>query len=153
MARFFCWSSLGGCGLLLAALGGCSGAEARKSNDACTPDDADGIIDEPAPLFLTVTDSEFRPKILAAQNVSEVTLTLENRGTKPHSFVVECQPTPNSDGCPSESCFPDDAKIAAVPPGDSVTIVFESPLVEGIYAFHSDVAEDGELAPGQFIIQ
>jgi hypothetical protein len=31
--------------------------------------------------------------------------------------------------------------------------VFESPLVEGIYDFRSDLPEDAELAPGQFIIQ
>jgi hypothetical protein len=123
-----------------------------EQNDACTPDDADGIIDEPATLLLTVSDTEFLPKVLAAQNTSEVTLIFRNDGTTPHSFVVDCKPTPNNDGCPTESCFPADSKIEPVPPGESVTIVFETPLVEGIYDFHSDVAEDAEFTPGQFII-
>jgi hypothetical protein len=131
---------------------GCSSSDA-KENDACTPDDADGIVDEPAVLLLTVTDTEFMPKILATQNTSEITLTLENQGTTPHGFVVDCLPTPNTDGCPMQSCFPSEAKIEPVAPGESTTIVFESPLVEGIYTFRSDVPEDTALAPGQFIIQ
>jgi hypothetical protein len=124
-----------------------------EQNDACTPDDADGIIDEPATLLLTVSDTEFEPKILSAQNTSDITLTLRNNGTKPHSFVVDCLPTPNNDGCPTESCFPSESTIDPVPPGESATIMFETPLVEGIYSFHSDVVGDEELEPGQFIIQ
>jgi len=139
--------------LATAALNFACSSDVRKNDDACTPDDADGIIDEPATLLLTVSDTEFAPKILAAQNTSEITLTLRNDGTTPHSFVVDCLPTPNNDGCPTESCFPSDSKIDPVPPGESVTILFETPLVEGIYDFHSDVAEDTELTPGQFIIQ
>lgn len=124
-----------------------------SSDDACTPDDADGIIDEPANPMLTVTDSEFMPKIITTQNSSRVTLTLKNEGTKPHSFVVDCLPTPNNDGCPTKSCFPTESKIDPIDPGGEVQIMFETPLVEGIYKFHSDVAEDTELEPGQFIIQ
>ena len=155
MTRFF-WPSLG-CRkallLLAPALSlACSGS-GEKKNDACTPDDADGIVSEPIRLLLTVTDSEYAPIVLAAQNVSEVTLTFENHGTTPHGFVVACKPTPNSDGCPTESCFPSEAKIEPVAPGEAATIVFESPLVEGIYDFHSDVPEDSALTPGQFIIQ
>jgi len=117
------------------------------------PDDADGIIDEPANPHLTVTDTKFAPAIITTQNSSKVTLTLKNEGTTPHSFVVDCLATPNSDGCPTQSCFPPGAKIQPVDPGDEVTVVFETPLVEGIYVFRSDVAEDGDLSSGQFIIQ
>jgi len=142
---------------LLLALAGpglaCSSTEATKNHGACTPDDADGIIDEPSPLLLVVTDAEFRPRILATQNSSEVTLTLDNQGTRAHRFVVDCKPTPNADGCPAESCFPSEATVGPVGPGERTTVVFVSPLVEGIYDFRSDLAQDTELAPGQFIIQ
>jgi len=134
------------------AIGACSSSDA-KSGDACTPDDADGIVDEPSPLLVVVTDREFKPKILTTQNSSEITLTLDNQGTTPHSFVVDCLPTPNSDGCPMQSCFPSEAKVEPVLPGEKTRVVFESPLVEGIYVFHSDVPEDTELGSGQFIIQ
>ena len=144
-------------GLLLlatvAASSACTGSDPAQNGDPCTPDDADGIISEPAKLLLKVTDQEFKPKILTTQNTSEITLTLENDGTTPHGFVVVCKPTPNSDGCPTQSCFPSEAKIEPVAPGEAATIVFESPLVEGIYDFHSDVPEDSALTPGQFIIQ
>jgi hypothetical protein len=124
-----------------------------KQNELCTPDDADGVIGEAISLLLTVTDREFAPKILAAQNVSEVTLRFENHGTRPHGFVVDCLPTPNSDGCPTESCFASASKIEPVAPGQFATVVFETPLVEGIYYFRSDLREDSELMSGQFIIQ
>jgi hypothetical protein len=153
MTRFF-WSSLGCRGRLLLAAAALSFAcSGEKQNDACTPDDADGVINEPATVLLTVTDVEFMPKIVATQNTSDITLRLENEGTRPHGFVVDCLPTPNSDGCPTQSCFPSDARIEPVAPGDQATVMFKTPLVEGIYNFHSDLAEDSELAPGQFIIQ
>ncbi|HKO51679.1 MAG TPA: hypothetical protein VJV79_28410 [Polyangiaceae bacterium] len=139
--------------LLLAAMLGCACSGTKKNDDACTPDDADGVISEPAARLLTVTDSEFEPKLLSTQNTSEITLTLKNIGARPHSFIVDCLPTPNSDGCPLESCFPSESKIEPVEPGEQVTVVFETPLVEGIYVFRSDVAEDAEFEPGQFIIQ
>jgi hypothetical protein len=142
-------------GALLLATAGLSLAcsSGANENDGCTPDDADGIISEPASVFLTVTDTKFEPIVVATQNTSEITLKLTNEGTRPHSFVVACKPTPNNDGCPMESCFPSESKIEPVAPGQEVTIIFETPLVEGIYDFHSDVAEDTELTPGQFIIQ
>jgi len=146
--------SRGACLLAVAAFAlACSSSGPEKNDQACTPDDADGIISEPAKLLLTVTDSEFAPKILATQNTSEITLELKNNGTRPHSFVVDCLPTPNHDGCPSQSCFPSDAKVEPVEPGEAATIRFETPLVEGIYAFRSDLPEDSALEPGQFIIQ
>ena len=140
--------------LMVAALSfACSSSDDDKKDDSCTPDDADGIISEPATLVVTVNDTEFAPKILTTQNSSAITLTLKNQGTAPHSFVVDCLPTPNSDGCPMQSCFPSEAKVDPVAPGGEATIMFQTPLVEGIYNFHSDVAEDTELKPGQFIVQ
>ena len=140
------------CGLTLAATltGGCS-SDATKNDDACMPDDADGIADEAQTLTLNVDDTEFSPKILTTQNTSKITLTFNNNGSTPHSFVVDCLPTPNDDGCPAKSCFADEAKVDPVAPGESARIVFESPVVEGVYTFHSDVA--GDEATGQFIIQ
>jgi hypothetical protein len=129
----------------------CGSGDARK-NDACIPDDADGAVSEPARLMLTVSDSEFTPALLATQNSSRITLIFENRGSRPHSFVVACMPTPNHDGCPTESCFPRASKIDPLAPGAKVSIVFDTPLVEGIYEFRSDVPEDSELSPGQFVI-
>ena len=131
----------------------CSGSHTKANDEACTPSDADGVIDEPANQRLTVTDAEFRPKIITTQNSSSVVLTLKNEGTTLHGFVVDCMPTPNSDGCPSQSCFPSEAKIEPIAPGQEVTVRFETPLVEGIYDFHSDVPEDADLEAGQFIIQ
>lgn len=141
-------------GLTLAASSAaCSSSGDATNDDKCTPDDADGIIDEPANALLTVTDTKFAPAIITVQNSSTVTLKLKNEGTTPHSFVVDCLPTPNSDGCPTQSCFPPESKIEPVDPNDELTVMFETPLVEGIYVFRSDVAEDADLAPGQFIVQ
>lgn len=146
----------GQCAFLLAVAASsvaCSSSDDDASDDKCVPDDADGIIDEPANPLLTVTDTKFAPAIITTQNSSTVTLTLRNEGTTPHGFVVDCLPTPNGDGCPAQSCFPAEAKIDPIDPGDEATVTFETPLVEGIYEFHSGVAEDAGLARGQFIIQ
>ena len=155
MTRFYLSSPGFRAALLFAtaALGfACSGSDERP-NDACTPNDADGVISEPATLLLTVTDKKFAPIVLTTQNTSEITLTLRNDGTTPHSFVVDCRPTPNDDGCPTQSCFPSESRIEPVAPGEQATVVFETPLVEGLYDFHSDVPEDTDLGRGQFLIQ
>jgi hypothetical protein len=133
-------------------LGGCSHT-ADHDGDACTPNDADGVISEPARLALTVTDSDFAPKILSAQNSSDITLTIDNQGTAPHGFVIDCLPTPNHDGCPTKSCFPSAARVESLAPGDTTTLMFETPLVEGIYEFHAGLVQDAELTSGQFIVQ
>ena len=141
--------------LLLAAAAlnfACSGMD-ESQNDACTPEDADGVISEPATLLLTVTDTNFAPIVLTTQNSSEITLTLRNDGTTPHGFVVDCRPTPNDDGCPTQSCFPSESQIELVVPGEQATVVFETPLVEGLYDFRSGVAEDADLGGGQFLVQ
>ena len=132
------------------SISGCS-SDADKNDDACMPDDADGIVAEPATLTLNVDDTEFSPKILTTQNTSPVTLTVTNQGATPHSFVVDCKATPNTDGCPTQSCFPDGARTEQIAPGESMRIVFETPAVEGVYTFRSDVT--GDTLAGQFIIQ
>ena len=137
--------------LAAATLGcGCS-SDAIKNDDACAPDDADGVASEPQTLSLSVDDTGFSPKILTTQNTSTITLTVTNNGTTPHSFVVDCLATPNDDGCPTQSCFPTEAKTDPIAAGASSRIVFDTPVVEGIYVFHSDV--EGDTATGQFIIQ
>lgn len=132
--------------LLLAALAACKSDETTDQGGACGTSDADGIVGGSFTFELDVSDTAFAPVILKAQNGSAVTLTVKNVGTKPHDFVVECI---SVNGC--TSCFPDQAKVAAVAPGASTTVTFTTPAVEGIYDFRSDVAGDGFA--GQFILQ
>ncbi len=152
MMRFTLRSSrlrvLGLC--LFAAVGsGCS--ESGDDDESCLPDDADGINGGNNTFTLVVDDTSFSPIILQAQNDANVTLTLQNDGTQPHSFVVSCIDTPNDLGCPTSSCFPDAANIPAVAPGESATTTFVTPSPEGIYEFSSDV--DGDAQTGQFILK
>jgi len=79
---------------------------------------------------------------VAVQNRSNVTLKLTNVGTRPHSLYIACIPTGLPAGCPSMSCFPDDANIPALAPGDNATVTFATPAVEGAYQFTSN--EDGD---------
>jgi hypothetical protein len=133
------------CALLLAC-----GSDAEPS-DICQPDDFDGVIGGSVTFELTVDDERFRPLILTAQNRATVTLTLSNAGTEPRGFFVECLPTPNDDGCATESCFPDAARIEPIEPGESATRVFEVPLVEGTYSI---VSEPGQSEPSaQFVVK
>jgi hypothetical protein len=129
-------------------------------NDPCGHDDADGVIGGNVAFELNVTDGGFEPTILAAQNLAKVTLTLSNKGTKLNSFVIDCIPTPNINGCPTTSCFPATASIAPVDPGGSAVTTFEVPRAEGIYYYHSDVPGDtpdpcmaGAVGCGQFIVK
>jgi hypothetical protein len=118
-----------------------------RDDDVCKPDDADGIASVDITVALTIDDTSFQPSIVKTQNMSHVKLTLTNAGTKPHGFSVDCLPTPNSDGCPTSSCFPVEAKIDPIAPGQSAKVEFTTPAVEGIYTFRSDEAT------GQFILQ
>lgn len=121
---------------------------------SCTPDDANGIDGDdtgPATFIVTVNDDEFAPAILSVENNAEVTLTLTNEGTRAHGFQIDCLPTPNDDNCPLESCFPDEARILPIDPGETKTIVFETPLVEGLYTVRSRDQEDTPRA--QIIIE
>jgi hypothetical protein len=135
--------------LALAALPACSSSP--DEGDPCQPDDADGVIGGHDNFEVKVSDEKFTPKVLTSQNRSNVTLKLENEGTTPHGFAIECLPTPNSDGCPQESCFPEAAKIEPVAPGESATAEFEVPLVEGIYVITTGV--DGDDFEAQFVVQ
>ena len=125
----------------------------------CTADQ-DGLSGGTYTFVLTVNDTAFSPAILSAQNRAKVTLTLKNTGSKPHDFAVDCLHTPNSTGCPTESCFPDGGSIPAVAPGGSATTTFVSPP-DGLYVFRSDLGTDSRLAAdggvtglaGQFNVQ
>ncbi len=129
----------------------CSSDE--ESDDVCAPDDADGIIGVDIAVALSVDDVTFAPAIVKTQNSSVVTLTLTNTGTRPHGFAVDCLPTPNSRGCPTQSCFPAEATVAPIAPGASTTVKFSNPAVEGIYTYRSTGEGDEALAKGQFILQ
>jgi hypothetical protein len=137
-------------GMLAAVPAGC-GSDDTKAGDRCMPDDVDGVNGGQVVFQITVNDTEFSHKILTAQNLSHVKLTLTNAGTTPHGFSIDCLPTPNSEGCPAESCFPTETKIASVDPGASASVEFDVPNPEGIYPFRSPVTGDAQT--GQFIIQ
>jgi hypothetical protein len=140
--------------LALLATSACS-SSASDDNDSCNPDDADGVVGGVNTLKLSVSDTAFavggvdsnstEPNI-AVQNSSTVKLTATNTGTTPHSFKVACIPSELPAGCEQTSCFPDAANIPAIAPGDSVTVTFDTPAVEGTYQFFSD--EDGDTSAG-----
>jgi len=131
----------------LALLAGC----AMDGSTGCEPDDADGVVGGKYTFEVTVDDDAFQPTILKAQNTATVTVVLSNAGTVPHGFGVECIKTPNDTGCPTKSCFPDEATIEPIEPGKSATTKFAVPRVEGIYVIHSSAAGDVEEA--QFVVQ
>jgi hypothetical protein len=137
---------------------GCDGGSG--SDDSCAPDDQDGVIGGESTVLLTVSDAAFAvggvgsgstQRNITIQNSSNVTLTLTNVGTTPHSFVVDCIPSELPAGCPQTSCFPSEATIPAVAPEASTTVKFTVPVVEGAYPFFSDVPGDEALL-GQFVI-
>lgn len=136
---------------LLAIVAATACSHPDEGEDVCALDDADGIVGGDYTFEVSVNDVAFTPVILKAQNDALVTLTLTNTGTTPHNLVVDCLPTPNDNGCPTEACFPDEAKIAALEPGESASTTFLTPLPEGIYDFRSDLA--GDTQSGQFILQ
>jgi hypothetical protein len=139
--RLFCRCSI-------VVLAGCSGEDEA---DRCELEDADGIIGGSYTFALRVDDRTFDPIILRGQNRAKVTLTLTNQGTAPAGFGIDCLPTPNSDGCATESCFPESHTIAPIAAGASETVEFEIPEVEGIYTYRA-LAGDGART-GQFIVQ
>jgi hypothetical protein len=147
-----------GFGLLLLLAAACSSAPEAK--DQCAPDDADGLVGGHTTVLVSVSDTGYavggvgsgstQPNI-AVQNSSSVTLTVTNVGRMPHGFRVACIPTGLPAGCPRQSCFPDGASIASIAPGDSVTVTFTTPAVEGAYAITSDQPGDAALL-GQFVL-
>jgi hypothetical protein len=123
----------------------------------CFPDH-DGINGGSYVFDLTVDDTGFSKTdssgavgsalILSTQNDATVTLTLKNAGTKSHGFEVECTsvtpayPTVPA-GCPSVACFPSNATIAPLAPGESKTITFNTPTPDGLnYPFRSSEPSD-----------
>jgi hypothetical protein len=120
-------------------------------HDACALEDQDGIIGGQDVFVLRVDDDGFDPIILTTQNDSDVTLTLENNGTAPAGFRVDCLPTPNDDGCAQQSCFPSEHAIDPIEPGGSATVNFEVPEVEGSYVYRALPGDDART--GQFIVQ
>ncbi len=147
-----------GLGLLL--LLNCAAARSRTTTKAATPDDQDGIVGGNTKVLLNVSDTGYavggvksgstQPNI-SVQNSSSVTLTITNVGTTPHGFQIACIPTELPAGCPQQSCFADDTSIDAIEPGESVTITFDTPAVEGAYSFTSDPTGDEALI-GQFVL-
>ena len=121
------------------------------SDDLCQPGDADGVIGGKYTFEVTVDDDAFKPLILKAQNTATVTIVLSNAGTVPHGFGVRCIDTPNDTGCPTRSCFPDEATIEPIEPGDKATTKFTLPRVEGIYPIYSTA--DGDSQEAQFVNQ
>ena len=149
-----------GLGLLLATACGSDAKDNDDGDNSCQPDDQDGVVGGNNKILLNVSDTGFavggvdsgstQPNI-AVQNTSNVTLTITNVGTKPHSFRVACRPTELPAGCPQMSCFPDAANAPAIAPGDSVTLTFATPAVEGEYQFTSDEPGDDALV-GEFVL-
>ncbi|MGA2449418.1 MAG: hypothetical protein ABTD50_12110 [Polyangiaceae bacterium] len=99
--------------------------------------------------------------ILTSQNDAQVTLTLQNAGSKPHGFQMDCTsvtvayPTVPQ-GCPTAACFPASAFIPPLAPGASATITFDTPTPDGlIYPFRSSEPDDSSvpgLNAGQWIL-
>lgn len=136
------------------------GSDVSDGNDTCMPGDQDGIVGGSNTVLLNVSDTAFAvggvnsgstQRNVSVQNTSNVTLTITNVGSKPHSFQVGCRPTNSPAGCPQTSCFPDTANVSAIAPGDSVTVMFQTPAVEGEYQFTSDEPGDDDLV-GQFVL-
>jgi hypothetical protein len=104
--------------------------------DMCFPDH-DGINGGSYIFEATVDDEGFSKTVFATQNDATVLLTLKNTGTKPHGFAIECtnvKPTYPSipAGCPSVACFPANAVIPPLMPGESKTITFDTPTPDGL---------------------
>jgi hypothetical protein len=148
------------CGLALAGTSACSsdksstggdGGEGGDNDNSCNPGDADGLVGGTNTVKLSITDTTFAvggvgsgstQRNITVQNYATVNLTINNEGTKPHDFQIACIPTGLPAGCPTMSCFPDNASVPAIAPGDSVTVTFVTPAVEGTYQFISDEPGD-----------
>jgi hypothetical protein len=134
---------------------GVAGSPGEGDDNSCTPGDQDGIVGGNNLIELTVSDTGFgvgapdsgsTESNITVQNLAMVTLVMTNIGTRPHDFVVQCMPTPNAKGCPTQSCFPAAANLPAVQPGKSATATFQTPATEGAYTFTSDEPGDTQTA-------
>lgn len=142
-----------GATILFCVAAACRGDDDDGDENSCVPDDADGIANIDVNVELTVDDAAFAPAIVKTQNTSSITLTLTNKGTRPHGFAIDCHPTPNTRGCPPQICFPPEATVAPLAPGASATVKFTTPAYEAIYTYRSTAEGDSALATGQFILQ
>lgn len=123
-------------------------------SDKCMGGDLDGVIGGSTTVLVSVSDTAFAvggvdsgsdQRNIAVQNLSSLTLTLTNVGTKHHSFVVQCIATVPVAGCPDQSCFPLSANLSALSPGQSTTTTFVTPAVEGAYQFFSNEPGDTQV--------
>ena len=130
-------------------------ADAGADAAFCYPDN-DGINGGDYTFDLVVTDTGFYASgpdagmkdILSTQNDAQVTLTLTNKGLKPHGFKVGCTATTAPAGCPASVCFPANSIIAPLAPGATATITFDTPTPDGIiYPFTSNESADSDV-PG-----
>jgi hypothetical protein len=134
------------------ALFQCSSSSSPSTGDDCFPDN-DGVNTGAYTFQLTVDDTGFSKTILATQNDAQVTLTVQNTGTTPHGFEVDCTSVtpayPNIPaGCPTTACFPSNSTIPPLAPGASATITFDTPTPDGlIYPFKSSEPSDANV-PG-----
>jgi hypothetical protein len=130
-------------------------SDGSGSGDPCKSD-LNGASGGSHVVDLTVDDTAFsvgqsdsgsmQPNI-TIENASMVTLTMINVGSRSHDLVVQCLLTPNTIGCPMESCFPPGANIPPLQPGASATTSFMAPFKEGPYRFTSDVDGDTNTNP------
>ena len=150
MKRFL---SLGFTAVLCGVVACSSSDDDDDDDNSCVPDDADGVANVDQPVAVSVTDTGFEPAVITTQNTSNITLTLTNKGTRPHGFSVDCYPTPNQRGCPAEVCFPAEAEIAPIAPGATATTKFATPAYEAIYTVRSKADGDTALTTGQFILK
>jgi hypothetical protein len=131
--------------------------------------DSNGVSGGTDVIDLTVSDTAFTVGALdggpgepnvAIENAATVILTMTNVGSLPHDLRVQCQPTPNADGCPMQVCFPSEANLPEVQPGKSAATRFVAPFHEGLYPFVSDIPGDTQTSPdggitglvGQFVL-
>jgi len=138
-----------GCWAVVMAATSLSGCGSGGAGDPCTPEDADGVLGTDATFERSIDDTQFLPAgnaLIKVQNLSRITLTIRNEGVKPHSFVVDCLPTPNDLGCAQKSCFPDAARIPRIEPSSSVTVTFTAPRVEGLYTYRSNLPGDAQTS-------
>jgi hypothetical protein len=127
-----------------------------STGGGCPTNDENGVSGGAEVVVLTVSDTAFAvggvdsgstESNITIENASTVKLTLTNLGTKPHDFMVQCMPTPNASGCPMQSCFPAEAGIPSLAPGESASTTFVAPFAEGPYPFVSDLPGDTNTSP------
>jgi hypothetical protein len=140
-----------GFGALLFLL--CGAVDCSTTTDGCAPGDEDGLSGGSYVEIVSVSDTAFTvggvdsgstEQNIAVENLSTVTLTLTNVGTRPHDLFIQCIPTGLPLGCPSTSCFPAEANFGPLLPGQQMTKTFMTPAVEGNYPFLSTEPGDSD---------